>query len=178
MPQNRIDTLAVILNQSNCSQHLSLHLFSFVRGEVRPATSSPPHLIVVSTLLCLLSSSSSLPPLLPSSHLSKHSPPISALASLVSSCPVNQTLLLASVACHLPSFLPVLPSVVCSSPVSLSSSSVPLSLLNSTILLLSALVILAIFVHSCFRTRAALVVVRSLARFPFRTGMPVSHKCS
>ena len=44
--------------------------FPFVRGEVLPATFSPPHLIVFSTLLCLLSSSSSLPLLLPSSHLS------------------------------------------------------------------------------------------------------------
>ena len=44
--------------------------FPFVRGEVLPATFSPPHLIVFSTLLCLLSSSSSLPPRLPSSHLS------------------------------------------------------------------------------------------------------------
>ena len=44
--------------------------FPIVRGEVLPATFSPPHLIVFSTLLCLLSSSSSLPPLLPSSHLS------------------------------------------------------------------------------------------------------------
>ena len=44
--------------------------FPFVRGEVLPATFSPPHLIVFSILLCLLSSSSSLPPLLPSSHLS------------------------------------------------------------------------------------------------------------
>ena len=43
--------------------------FPFVRGEVLPATFSPPHPIVSSTLLCLLSSSS-LPPLLPSSHLS------------------------------------------------------------------------------------------------------------
>ena len=32
--------------------------FPFVRGEVLPATSSPPHLIVFSTLLCLLSSPS------------------------------------------------------------------------------------------------------------------------
>ena len=50
------------------SRTFSLPLF--LRGEVLPATSSPPHLIVFSTLLCLLSSSSSLPPLLPSSHLS------------------------------------------------------------------------------------------------------------
>ena len=42
-----------------------LPLFPFVRGEVLPITSSPPHLIVFSILLCLLSSSSSLPPLLP-----------------------------------------------------------------------------------------------------------------
>ena len=44
--------------------------FPFVRGEVLPATFSPPHLTVFSTLLCLLSSSSSLPPLLSSSNLS------------------------------------------------------------------------------------------------------------
>ena len=44
--------------------------FPFVRGEVLPATFSPPHLIVFSTLLCILSSSSSLPPRLSSSHLS------------------------------------------------------------------------------------------------------------
>ena len=57
--------------------------FSFVRGDVLPATSSQPHLIVFVTLLFLLSSSSIIPPLLSSSHLSYHSPPISALASLV-----------------------------------------------------------------------------------------------
>ena len=44
--------------------------FPFVRHEMLPATSSPPHLVVVSTLLCLLSYFSILPPLLPSSHLS------------------------------------------------------------------------------------------------------------
>ena len=50
---------------------LSLFLFSlYIRGDVLPATCSPPHLIVFSTLLCLLSSSPSLPPLPPSSHLS------------------------------------------------------------------------------------------------------------
>ena len=54
----------------NIDGNLSLPLLPFVRGEVLPATSSPPHLIDFSTLLCLLSSSSSLPPLLPSSHLS------------------------------------------------------------------------------------------------------------
>ena len=49
--------------------NLSLPRFPFVRGEVLPATSSPPHLIIVSTLLCLLSSSYRLPPLLHSSHI-------------------------------------------------------------------------------------------------------------
>ena len=44
--------------------------FPFVRGEVLPATSSPPHLIVFSTLVGLLSSSSSLPSLFPSTHIS------------------------------------------------------------------------------------------------------------
>ena len=114
--------------------------FPFVRDRVLSATSPPPHLIVFSTLPCLLSSSSNLPPLLPPSHLSQHSPPILALASLVSSCPPHVTMPLSSVVCHLPSFLRVLSTVVCSSPVSLSSSSA----------LLSALVTLAIFVPSCF----------------------------
>ena len=94
--------------------------FPSVRGEVLPATFSPPHLIVFFTLLCLLSSSSSLPLLLSSSHIS---PPISALASLVSSCPPHVTLPLSSVVCHPPSFLRVQPTVICSSPVSMSSSS-------------------------------------------------------
>ena len=58
-------------------ESLSLPLIPFVRGEVLRATFSPPYLLVFFTLLCLLSSSSSLPPLLPSSHLSLHSPPIS-----------------------------------------------------------------------------------------------------
>ena len=40
---------------------------------------------------------------------------------------------------------------------------------------LSSLVLLC-FVPSCFRILAAFVVVRSLPRFPFCTGMPVSHK--
>ena len=102
--------------------------FPFVRGEVLPATFSPPHLIVFSTLLCLLSSSSSLPPLLSSSHLSSHSPPISALTSIVSHCPAHVTLPLSSVVCHPPSFLRVQPTVICSSPVSLSNSPVLQSL--------------------------------------------------
>ena len=80
-------------------------LFPFVRGEVLPATFSLPHLLFFSTLLCLLSSSSSLPPLLSSSHLYLYSPPISVLASLVSSCPAHVTLPLSSVVCHLSSFL-------------------------------------------------------------------------
>ena len=107
----------------SCVNSLSLPRFPFVRGEVMPATFSLPHLLVFSTLLCLVSSSSSLPPLLSSSHLSLHSPPISALSSLVSSCPALVTLPLSSVIGHPPSFLRVQPIVICSSPVSLSNSS-------------------------------------------------------
>ena len=119
----------------------------FVRGEVLPATFSPHHLIVFSTLLCLLSSSSRRPPLLSSSHLSSHSPPISALTSLVSYCPAHVTMPLSSVVCH--------PFYV-SSPLLLPS------------------LLLLFFVPSCFRTLAAfVVVVQSVLRFPFRTVMPV-----
>ena len=144
--------------------------FPFVRGGVLSTTSSPPHLTVFSILPCLVCSPSSLPPLLPSSHLSQHSPPILALASLVSSCSPHVTLPLSSVVCHQPSFLRVLPTVVCSSPVALSSSSA-LLYLPSWLLLF--------FVPSCFRTLVAFVVVDlSLPRFPFRTGMPMSHHAS
>ena len=97
--------------KNKINKTLSLPLFPFVRGEVMPATFSLPHLLVFSTLLCIVSSSSSLPPLLPSSHLSLHSPPISALASLVSSCPALVTLPLSSVIGHRPSFLRVQPTV-------------------------------------------------------------------
>ena len=102
--------------------NLSLPLFPFIRGEVLPETFSPPHLLFFSTILCLLSSSSSLPPLMSSSHLSLHSPPISVLASLVSSCPAHVTMPLSSVVFHRPSFLRVQPTVIGTSPVSLSSS--------------------------------------------------------
>ena len=146
---------------------LSLPLFPFVMGEVPPTTSSSPHLIVFSTLLCLLSSFSSLPSLLPSSHLSQHSHPIAALASLVSSCPAHVTLSLSSVAWHPPSFQRVLPTVVCSSPVSLSSSSALLSLhltppfFSCT----AALVTLAIFrtqlfPHTCNLCSCSSVITR------------------
>ena len=141
--------------------------FPFVRDRVLSATSSPLHMIVFSTLPCLLSYCSSLPPLLPSSHLSQHSRPISA--SLVSSSPPHVTMPLSSVVCYLPSFLLVLLTVACSSPVSLSSSSA----------LLSALVTLAIFRTQLFRTLVTfVVVVRSLPMFPFRIAMPISNHTS
>ena len=54
----------------------------------------------------------------------------------------------------------------------------PVSSLNSLILRLSARVTLAIFRTHFFFTLAAFVIVRPVPRFPFRTGMPVSHKCS
>ena len=87
-----------------------------------PATSSPSHLIVFSTLPCLLSSSSSLPPLLASSHLSYHSPPISdGLPRFL--CPAHCSPLLTNLSLKL----------LCT----------PVSSPNSIILLLSALVTLA-----------------------------------
>ena len=161
-----------VVHSSLC---LSLPLFPFIRGEVLPATFSPPHLLFFSTLLCLLSSSSSLPPLLSSSHLSLHSPPISVLASLVSSCPVHVTMPLSSGVGHPPSFLRVLPTVVCSSLVSLSSSTALPSLpLTPPFFACLISLLLLFYGPSCFRTLAAcVVVVRSEPRFPFRTGMLV-----
>ena len=133
------------------------------------------YIIRFSTLLCLLSSSSCLPPLLSSSHLSLHSPPISVLASLVSSCPAHVTLPLSSVVFHRPSFLRVQPTVICSSPVSLSSSTALPSLPLTPPFFACLLSLLLLFFRpSCFRTLAAcVVVVRSEPRFPFRTGMLV-----
>ena len=109
--------------------------------------------------------------LLPSSHLSQHSPPISALAALVSSCPPHVTLPLSSVVCHPPSFLRVLPTVVCSSPVSLSSSSA----------LLSALATLAIFRTQLFSHTCSLCCCRSViakVSVPNRHADVTSYKCS
>ena len=102
---------------------LSLPLFPFVRGEVLPTTSSPPHLIVFSTLLCLMSYFYSLPPLLPSSSLLTQSSHLSIdLPRLLLPCSRNS-------AAHPPSFQRVLPTVV-------KLLRAPVSSLNSTILLL------------------------------------------
>ena len=135
--------------------------FSLYQDEVLPATFSPPHLLFFSTLLCLISSSSSLPPLVSSSHLSLHRPPISALASLVSSCPAHVSLPLNSVVCHPPSLLRVQPTVICSSPVYLSSSTALLSLPFTPpfFACLLSLLLLFFFGSGCFRTLAAFVVV-------------------
>ena len=152
--------------------YLSLSFsFHFIMGRVLSATSSLPHLIVFSTLPCLLSSSSSLPSLLLSSHVSQHSPPISALSCLVSSCPPHVTMPLSSVICHPPSFPRVLPTVVCSSPVSLSSSSA----------LLSALATVAIFRTQLFSHTCSLCCCRSViakVSVPYRHTDVTSYKCS
>ena len=126
--------------------YLSLPRFPFVRGEVLPATSSPPHLIVFSTLMSLVffffQSSSSpvfLTSLLTQSfHLSLGLPLLllpysrnsvalfgSLSSAILSTCPAHCSLLLTSLYVKL----------LCTH----------VSSLNSTILLLSALVPLAIF---------------------------------
>ena len=80
-------------------------------------------------------------------------------SAILSTCPAHCSLLFASL--------------------SINHLCTPVYSLNPTIMLLSALFTLASFEPSCFRTLAAfVVVVRSLPRFPFRAGMPVSHKCS
>ena len=149
-----------------------------------PTTSSLPHLIVSSTLLCLLSSSYCL--LLPvflltafltslltrSFHLSFGLPCLllpcsrnsaalfgSLSSAILSTCPAHCSLLLTSLSVKL----------LCS----------PVSSLTPPFFYCLPSLLLHFFVPSCFRTLAAfVVVVRSLARFPFRTGMPVSHKYS
>ena len=132
--------------------------FQFVRGEVLPATFSPPHLIVFSTLLCLLTRSSHLRLgfprlLLPCSH--NYAALFGSLSSaILSTCPAHCNLLLTSLSVKLlctPS-LPLTPPFFACQPSSL----------------------LLFFGPSCFRTLAAfVVVVRSVPMFPFRTGMPV-----
>ena len=161
---------------------VSTHMFPlFPLSGVRccPQLCHRPHLIVFSTLLCLLSSSSSLPPLLSSSHLSSHSPPISALTSLLP-CSRNYAALLGSLSSAILSTCPAHCNLLLTVSLSNSSAlpSLPLTppffacLVNKPLLLL-------FFVPSCFRTLAAfVVVVQSVPRFPFRTGMPVWHKCS
>ena len=60
--EDSINSTYFNLNNDNVFESLivslSLLLFPFIRGDVLPATLSPPHLLVFSTLLCLLSSSS------------------------------------------------------------------------------------------------------------------------
>ena len=145
---------------------MSLPLFPFVRGEVLPATSSSPHLNVIScsTLLCLLSSS---PAFL--------SPPISTLASIVSSyfAYVHNSagiLIRRSVIRH--------PFYTCSAHCHLFITSLSVKLLSLMYLPLTPpffaclpSLLLLFFGPSCSRTLAAfVVVVRSVPRFPFRTG--------
>ena len=104
------------------------------------------------------------------SHLSYyHNPPISALVSLVSSCPLHAALF-GSLSSAILSTCPAHCSLL------LASLSAKLLDLHSRLFLLSALSTLLFFVPSCFRTLAAfVVVVRPVPKFPFRTGMPALH---
>ena len=123
---------------------LPLPLFLLIRGEVLPATFSPPHLLVFPTLLCLLTSSSCMSPFSPvffislftqSSHLSLGLPRLllpcsrysaalfgSLSAAILSTCPAHCNVLIISLSVKL----------LCT----------PVSSLNSAILRLSALVTL------------------------------------
>ena len=135
--------------------------FPFVRGEVLPTTFSPPYLIAFSSpalLTSLLTQSSHLSLGLPRLLLpcSRNSAALfgSMSSAILSTCPAHCNLLLTSISVKL----------LCT----------PVTSLNSTIIRLSAIVTLAIFVPSCFRTLAVFVVVgRSVPRCPFCTGMPV-----
>ena len=101
----------------------SLPLFSLCRGWGAARilfTASSDRLVHPPLSLVAFFQSSSSPAFL-TSLLTQS--PISALVSLVSSCPPRVTLPPSSAVCYPPSFLRVLPTVVCSSSDSLSSSS-------------------------------------------------------
>ena len=136
-----------VLPATLISLSLSLPLFPFIRGEVLPATFSPPHLLFFSTLLCLLPSSSSLPPLLSSSHLSliTQSSHLSiGLPRLLLPCSRNSAALFDSLSSAILSTCPAHCNLLLTS-LSVKLLCTPLSPLNSTIFRLSALVTLAIF---------------------------------
>ena len=151
-------------------QDISLFLFSLCqrRGAARNCfTASSDSLFHPPLSLVFFFRSSSSPAFLTSIY---QSPPISALASFVSSCPAHVTLPLSSVVCHPPPFLRVQPTVICSSPVSLSSYSV--SSLNSTIIRLSALVTLAIFHTQLFSHTCSLCCCSSVS---VKVSVPYRH---
>ena len=145
----------------NCN--ISLFLVSLcLRGEVLPATCSPPHLIVFSTLLSLVFffQSSSSPAFLislltQSSHLSlglprlllpcsRNSAALGSLSSaILSTCPAH---------CNLPLI-----------SLSVKLLYTPVSSLNSTILRLSALVTLAIFRTQLFSHTCSLCCCSSVS---------------
>ena len=121
-----------------------------------------------------MSSSSSLPPLLSSSHLSSHSPPISALTSLVSYCPAHVTNSAALFGSLLSAILSTCPAhcnlLLTSLSVKLLCTTV--SSLNSTILRLSALVTLAIFRTKLFSHTCRLCCCSSVSA---KVSVPYRH---
>ena len=115
--------------------------FPFVRGEVLPATFSPPHLIVFSTLLCLLFSffqSSSSPAFL-TSLLTQSSYLSLGLPRLLLPCSHNYAALFGSLSSAILSTCPAHCNLLLTS-LSVKLLCTPVSSVNSTILRLSALV--------------------------------------
>ena len=175
------------LSFSLCRGHGNWHgpwAWVTLKFEVLPATFSPPDLLrlfhpPLSPVVFFFQSPSS-PAFFTSlftqsSHLSLGPPHLllpcsrnsaalfgSLLSAILSTWPAHCNLLLTSLSVQL----------LCT----------PVSSLNSTILRLSALVTLAIFfsdpVVFAHLQPSFVVVVRSVPSFPFRTGMPVWHKCS
>ena len=116
--------------------HCTLFLFPFVRGEVLPTTSSPPHLIVFSTIFSLvffIQSSSS--PAFLTSLITQYSHLSLGLPRLLLPCSRNSAALFGSLSSAILSTCPAHCSLLLTS-LSVKLLCTPVSSLNSTILLL------------------------------------------
>ena len=146
-------------------QNLSLPLFPFVRGEVRPAmTFSPRHLLVFSTpsVSCLLLPAFFTSLLTQSSHISL------GLHRLLLPCSRNSAALFGSLSSAILSTCPTHCNLLLASH-SVKLLCTPVSSLNSTILRLSALVTLAIFRTQLFSHTCSLCCsVSAKVSVPYR----------
>ena len=146
--------------------------FPFVRGEVLPATFSPPHLIVFSTLLCLVfffQSSSS--PVFLASLLTQSSHLSIDLSHLLLPCSRNYAALFGSLSSAILSTCPAHCNLLLTS-LSVKLLCTPVSSLNSTILRLSALVTLAVFRTQLFSHTCSICCCSSVSA---KVSVPYRH---